>query len=269
MEKKLESQQTMLSRSSFRFFVLFSLGSFKCGVGGGRWAPYDRYVSYPAKILEKGCLTWPDNRGCTVYSNAFVTAPFSVVCCANRRRWTDGDARKKQNTSLLHGLARTHAAISTREDQPLHLPRRPPGLSRGWGSIWATVSVRSSPIALISRGIPGIFSPRPSASGRRRRSSSCGRAPSSRRRTPSRRRISSALGRNASSGRRSSAAWGWRAAGRRGTLPPGPEVLPEAAAKKMSERLGGLHGSRRCSGLVLQAWASEDLGSPFLKFLAH
>jgi len=46
---------------------LFSLGSFKCGVGGGRWAPYDRYFSYPAKILEKGCPTWPDNRGCTVF----------------------------------------------------------------------------------------------------------------------------------------------------------------------------------------------------------
>ena len=46
-------------------FVLFSLGSFKCGVGGGRWAPYDRYFSYPAKIFEKGCPTWPDNRGCT------------------------------------------------------------------------------------------------------------------------------------------------------------------------------------------------------------
>jgi len=42
------------------------LGSFKCGVGGGQWAPYDRYFSYPAKILEKGCPTWPDNRGCTV-----------------------------------------------------------------------------------------------------------------------------------------------------------------------------------------------------------
>jgi len=22
--------------------------------------------AYPAKILEKGCPTWPDNRGCTV-----------------------------------------------------------------------------------------------------------------------------------------------------------------------------------------------------------
>jgi len=52
----------------FRFFVLFSLGSFKCGVGGGRRAPYDRYFSYSAKILEKGCPTWPDNRGCTVFA---------------------------------------------------------------------------------------------------------------------------------------------------------------------------------------------------------
>jgi len=49
----------------FRFFVLFSLGSIKCGVGGGRWAPYDSYFSYPAKILEKGFPTWPDNRGST------------------------------------------------------------------------------------------------------------------------------------------------------------------------------------------------------------
>jgi len=25
--------------------------------------------AYPAKILEKGCPTWPDNRGCTVIAN--------------------------------------------------------------------------------------------------------------------------------------------------------------------------------------------------------
>ena len=25
-----------------------------------------RPSAYPAKILEKGCPTWPDNRGCTV-----------------------------------------------------------------------------------------------------------------------------------------------------------------------------------------------------------
>jgi len=49
------------------FFRSFFLGSFKCGVGGRRWAPYDRYFSYLAKILEKGCPTWPDNRGCTVH----------------------------------------------------------------------------------------------------------------------------------------------------------------------------------------------------------
>jgi len=43
-----------------------------CGVGGGRWAPYVRYFSYPAKILEKGCPTWPDNRGCTAPVNVSV-----------------------------------------------------------------------------------------------------------------------------------------------------------------------------------------------------
>jgi len=50
---------------SFYYYVIVYY-YFKCGVGGGRWASYDRYFSYPAKILEKGCPTWPDNRGCTV-----------------------------------------------------------------------------------------------------------------------------------------------------------------------------------------------------------
>jgi len=73
----------MLSRSSFlilfRFFVLFSLGSFKCGVGGGWWVPYDRYFSYPAKILEKGCPTWLDNQGCTV-AGVMLNFFFSYPC---------------------------------------------------------------------------------------------------------------------------------------------------------------------------------------------
>jgi len=41
-------------------------------VGGGQWAPYDRYFSYPAKILEKGFPTWPDNRGCTVFTILYI-----------------------------------------------------------------------------------------------------------------------------------------------------------------------------------------------------
>ena len=61
----------MLSRSSFLILHLncfvaelvltlvsffHSLGSLS-GVGSGRWVAYDRYFSYPAKILEKGSTT--------------------------------------------------------------------------------------------------------------------------------------------------------------------------------------------------------------------
>ena len=38
-------------------------------VDGGH--PTIKILSYLAKILEKGCQTWPDNRGCTVYASEY------------------------------------------------------------------------------------------------------------------------------------------------------------------------------------------------------
>jgi len=43
--------------------VLFSLVSFKCDVGGGRWAPYNRYFSYPAKICPEPPLVSEEFQG--------------------------------------------------------------------------------------------------------------------------------------------------------------------------------------------------------------
>jgi len=53
------------------FFRSFFFRLFSVWWRWWRFAPYDRYFfirpnAYPAKILEKGCPTWPDNRGCTV-----------------------------------------------------------------------------------------------------------------------------------------------------------------------------------------------------------
>jgi len=63
VEKKLESQQCCQEAGFLfcKFIFLHNSSYFVC------WAPDDRYFSYPAKILEKGCPTWPDNRGCTVF----------------------------------------------------------------------------------------------------------------------------------------------------------------------------------------------------------
>jgi len=44
--------------------------------------------AYPAKILEKGCPTWPDNRGCTVYRhNSWHAAWPTVVLRFMGTRW--------------------------------------------------------------------------------------------------------------------------------------------------------------------------------------
>jgi len=52
----------------------------------GRHPTIDTFLirsnAYPAKILEKGCPTWPDNRGCTVIQTTIGCSAHALTALA-------------------------------------------------------------------------------------------------------------------------------------------------------------------------------------------